>query len=94
MYKKQNSFNYIQCYNKYQVSSKLSLFSTKVLKWRQSTIIKTQNDQKIIQTFVTFAIYILRPQNNENIEEQIQNSRQSIEHKSHDMNYVKISYIE
>ena len=37
--------------------------------------------------------FILRPQNNENIEEQRQNSRQSIEHESHDTNYVKISYI-
>ena len=33
------------------ISSKLSLFSTRLLKWRQSTIIKTQNNQKIIQTF-------------------------------------------
>ena len=54
MYKKQNNvFNVTINY----IKSRRNLVcfrqdSTRVLKWRQSTIIiKTQNDQKIIQTF-------------------------------------------
>ena len=52
MYKKQNSVFNVTI----NIKSRRNLVcfrqdSTRVLKWRQSTIIKTQNDQKIIQTF-------------------------------------------
>ena len=52
MYKKQNSVFNVTI----NIKSRRNLVcfrqdSTRALKWRQSTIIKTQNDQKIIQTF-------------------------------------------
>ena len=73
-----------------QICCKICTPNNKSRRNFDSALNKKQYEHKMVQILLTFAIYILHPQN---IEEQRQNGRQWAEHKSRDTNYFNKSYI-